>query len=277
MWLFSTYAVKLPRPLLVRSETGDAVSMLVNVKGWDAEVRLIPATRLGRIRPPASGGWHYPVSQLEITVARDGELGDEMVHEEGARAVVERLLVFLQLRLRHSLFEAIERYQQFYADADPASGAARDWIEITPQLSRVADYAERNNMHDYMCELFSKALCRGLLSDAASSIAHGRSRRACLELTMACETALGMRLEAAGLVKAGIGSVFRNQHSEAADEIVRLFQARDAMRHAGDGLFRFVSAARWREIEANLTRWQAAVECLADWLNAMNQGLQEAL
>lgn len=274
MWLFSTYEVKLPRPVLVRSASGAAVVMLINLKGWNAEVRLAPSTRLGRIKP-AGGGWHYPVSQLEITVARDSELGDEMVHEEAARAMVERLLVFLRLRVRYSLFDAIDRYQQYYADPAAAQDAERRF-ETVPQLSRVADYTQ-NNMHGYMCELFSKALWRGLLSDASTSIAHGRSQRACLELTMACEAALGMRLESADLVKAGMGSVFKNQHSEAAEEIVRLFQARDAMRLSANGLFKFVSAARWREIEGNLTRWQGAVECLADWLTTMNKGLQEAL
>lgn len=276
MWLFSTYEVKLPRPILVRSASTDSVVMQVNLKGWDAEVVLTPDSRLGRIRLPAVEGWHYPVSQLEITVARDGELGDEMVHEEAARAMIERLLVFLQLRLQHSLFDAIDRYRQLYAEPSVNESAAQMVKKITPQLNLVANY-EQQNMHDYMCELFSKVLCRGLLRDAAISIDRGRSRRACLELTMACEAALGLRLESAGLVNAGMGSVFMKRHSEEAEEIVSLFQARDAMKQRGDGLFKFISASKRQEIERNLTRWQGAVECLADWLNAMNKGLQEAL
>lgn len=274
MWLYSTYEVTLPCPVLVRSESGDAVVWQANLKGWDAEVTLTPSAGLGRIRPPAGGGWFYPVSQLEITVARDGELGDEMVHEAAALALVERLLVFLQLRLRHSLLEAVERYEQYYAYPDAEMPAGVRVIE--PVLGLVGDY-EQQNLHDYMCEMFSKALCQGLLHDAAISIGRGRSRRACLELTMACETVMGMRLDSASLVDAGMGTVFMNRHSEEAREIVRLFQARDAMRQPGSGLFKFVFAAKRQEIENNLTRWQGAVECLVNWLGAMNKGLQEAL
>lgn len=261
--------------MLVRSESGAPLPLLINLGGWDGEVRLFPAAGLGRVRLPV-GGWHHPVARLEISVARDGALGDEMVHEEAARTLVERLLLFLQLRSRHSLFEAIEHYQRLAAD--PAAASEREaLLGMTPQFTRVAGYAERDSMHDYLCEQFSRALCRDLLEDMAVSLAHGRSRRACLELTMACETALGMRLESAALVRSSIGSLFINRHGEAAEQIVQLFQARDAMRQPGDGLFRFVSAARWREIESHLTHWRAAVECLADSLYAMSNSLQEAL
>lgn len=284
MWLFSTYIAHLARPLLVRADSAEPVVMWVNLKGWDAELSLIPQARPGRVKLPGSRGWHLPVSQLEITVVCDGGLGDELVHEEAARAIIERLSVFLQLRLKYPLFEAIERYERAYAPAgrqgagDDGAGddAAGALPPVGSSLQRVTGY-EDQNLHDYMCELFSQELCQGLIHDAAVSIAQGRSRRACLELTMACEAALRMRLESAALVKAGMGSVFMNQYSEAAEAILELFQSRDAIKQAGRGLFKFISQAKKQEIQANLTRWQGAVECMVNWLNAMNKGLTEAL
>ncbi len=277
MWLFATYEVNLPKPILVKTESEEPVVISVSLKGWDSEVKLIPNARLGRIKPPTGSGWYYPVSQMEITVTRDGRLGDEMVHGEAAKVMVERLLVFLQLKMWSSLFDAIDKYERFYSDSDSAMSEEEKakLMRIEPQLDLVADY-EQQNMHDYMSEFFSRSLSQALLHDAARSIEHKRSRRACLELTMACETALGMRLESAVLVKAGMGDVFKNQFSQQYEEIVHLFQARDAIKLSGDGLFRFISAAQKQEIEQQLTRWQAAVECLADWLSGMNKGLQEA-
>ena len=277
MWLLATYAVKLPQPVLVKSESGETVVMMVNLKGWDAEVTLMPTDRLGRIKQPRDGHWYYPVTELEITVTRDGELGDEMVHEEAARALIERLLVFMQFKVWHSLFEAIEKYLQFFGPGH--KDADRDEpgriVKIEPQLQLVSGY-EQQNMRDYMSEYFSEGLARALLRDAKKSIECNRFRRACLELTMACEAALGMRLESASLVKASMGSVFINQHSQEYEHIVHLFQARDAIKHGGGGLFKFVSAAKKQRIQQDLTHWQGAVECLASWLHALNKGLQEA-
>ena len=251
--------------------------MSVNLKGWDSEVKLLPNVHLGRIKPPKGSGWYYPVSQMEITVTRDGRLGDEMVHGEAAKVMIERLLVFLQFKMWNSLFTAIDKYERFYSDSESAMPEAEKvkLQRIEPQLDLVTDY-EQQNMHDYMSEFFSRSLSQALLHDAARSIEHKRSRRACLELTMACETALGMRMESGGLVKATMGDVFKNQFSQQYEEIVHLFHARDAIKQTGNGLFKFVSAAQKQEIEQQLTRWHAAVECLADWLNAMNKGLQEA-
>ena len=277
MWLFATYEVSLPKPILVKTESEQPVVISVSLKGWDSEVKLVPNARLGRIKPPTGSGWYYPVSQMEITVTRDGRLGDEMVHGEAAKVMVERLLVFLQFKMWSSLFDAIEKYERFYSDSDSAMSEAEKakLIRIEPQLALVADY-DQQNMHAYMGEFFSHSLSQALLHDAARSIECKRSRRACLELAMACETALGMRLESAGQVRASMGDVFKNQFSQQCEEIVHLFQARDAIRQTGNGLFRFISPAQKREVERQLTRWQAAVECLADWLNAMNKGLQEA-
>ena len=210
-------------------------------------------------------------------MTRDGRLGDEMVHGEAAKVMVERLMVFLQFKVWSSLFDAIDKYERFYSDSDSAMSEEEKarLVSVVPQLDLVTDY-EQQNMHDYMSEFFSRSLSQALLHDAARSIEHKRSRRACLELTMACETALGMRLESAGQVKFSMGDVFKNQFSQQYEEIVQLFQARDAIKQAGNGLFRFISAVQKRGIELQLTRWRAAVECLADWLNAMNKGLQEA-
>lgn len=277
MWLFATYKVSLPKPILVKTESEEPVVISVNLKGWDSEVKLFPNARLGRIKPPMGSGWYYPVSQMEITVTRDGRLGDEMVHGEAAKVMIERLMVFLQFKMWSSLFDAIDKYERFYSDSDSAMSEDEKarLVLIVPQLDLVTDY-EQQNMHDYMSEFFSRSLSQALLHDAARSIEHKRSRRACLELTMACETALGMRLELAGQVKVSMGDVFKNQFCQQYEEIVELFQARDVIRQSGNGLFRFVSAVQKRDIEQQLTRWRAAVECLADWLNAMNKGLQEA-
>ncbi len=277
MWLFATYEVSLPKPILVKTESKEPVVISVNLKGWDSEVKLFPNARLGRIKPPAGNGWYYSVSHLEITVTRDGRLGDEMVHGEAARVMVERLLVFLQFKTWRSLFAAIEMYERFYNDSDSAMSEDEKakLTPVEPRLELVADY-EQQNMHDYMSEFFSRQLSLALLHDAARSIEHKRSRRACLELTMACEAVLGMRLESVGQVKASMGDVFNHQFAQQYEEIVRLFQVRDTIKQSGNGLFRFVSMLKKQEIEQQLTRWQAAVECLADWLNAMNKGLQEA-
>ncbi len=277
MWLFATYRVSLSQPILVKTESEQPVMISVNLKGWDSEVKLVPNARLGRIKPPTGSGWYYPVSQMEITVTRDGRLGDEMVHGEAAKVMVERLLVFLQFKMWNSLFDAIDKYERFYSDSDSVmpEDEKSKLLPIELQLDLVADY-EQQNMLDYMSEFFSRPLSQALLHDAARSIEHKRSRRACLELIMACETALGMRLESAGQVKAGMGDVFKNQFSQQFEEIVCLFQAREAIKQSGNGLFRFIAAAQKQEIEQQLTRWRAAVECLAEWLNAMNKGLQEA-
>ena len=104
MWLFATYEVTLAKPVLVKTESEEPVVMSVNLKGWDSEVKLFPNTSVARIRAP-KGGWYYPVSRLEITVTRDGRLGDEMVHGEAAQVMIERLLVFLQFKMWNSLFE----------------------------------------------------------------------------------------------------------------------------------------------------------------------------
>lgn len=278
MWLFASYEVKLPKPILVKSESADPIVMMVNLKGWDSEVTLIPSARSGRIKQPRDGGWYYPVSQLEITVMRDGELGDELVHEEAAKAMVERLLVFLQFKMSLSLFQAIEKYLQYFSISNTgADQSESDCIDkIEPQLSLVVEYKQQN-MHDYMSEYFSKDLSKSLLHDAEISVAQNRGRRACLELTMACESALGMRLESASLAKISMGSVFINQHSQEHEDIVHLFQARDALKQGSGGLFKFVSAAKKREIQQDLTRWQGAVECLANWLDTMDKSLQGAL
>ena len=275
MWLFATYEVKLPKPVLLKSEAGEPVVLAVNLKGWESEMTLIPNTRLGRIKQSRDGVWYYPVSQLEITVVRDGELGDEMVHAEAAKALVERLLVFLQFKVWNSLFTAIEKYQHYFSLSE-AEREQFDSIELLePQLDLVTDYTQQN-LRDYMSEYFSSALCQGLLHDAEISIACKRHRRACLELSMACEAALGMRLDEAGQVKASMGTVFKNKHSQAYEDIFHLFQMRDALKQGSGGVFKFVSAAKRQVMAQDLTRWQGAVECLADWLNAMNKGLQEA-
>ncbi|HFD88124.1 MAG TPA: hypothetical protein ENJ35_10685 [Gammaproteobacteria bacterium] len=277
MWLFATYEVNLPKPILVKTESEEPVVISVNLKGWDSEVKLFPNARLGRIKPPTGNGWYYSVSHMEITVTRDGRLGDEMVHGEAAKVMVERLLVFLQFKTWRSLFAAIEMYERFYSDADSAMSEDEKarLAPVEPQLDLVADY-EQQNMHDYMSEFFSRQLSLALLRDATRSIEHRRSRRACLELTMACEAALGMRLESVAQAKVSMGDVFNQRFARQYEEIVQLFQARDAIKQSGNGLFRFVSALRKRELEQQLTHWQAAVECLTDWLNAMNKGLQEA-
>ena len=277
MWLFATYKVSLPKPILVKTESEEPVVISVNLKGWDSEVKLFPNARLGRIKPPRGSGWYYPVSQMEITVTRDGRLGDEMVHGEAAKVMVERLMVFLQFKMWNSLFDAIDKYERFYSDSDSAMSEDEKakLVAIEPQLDLVADY-EQQNMHDYMSEFFSRSLSQALFHDATRSIENKRSRRACLELTMACETAMGMRLESAGQAKVSMGDVFKNQYAQQYEEIVDLFLARDAIKQSGNGLFRFISAVQKQEIEQQLTRWRAAVECLADWLNAMNKGLQEA-
>jgi hypothetical protein len=247
--------------------------MSVNLKGWDSEVKLFPTTSVARIRAP-KGGWYYPVSHMEITVTRDGRLGDEMVHGEAAQVMIERLLVFLQFKVWNSLFDAIEKYQRYYSSNGDEAGRAK-LVAFEPQLELVSDYPPQN-MHDYMAELFSRDLAEALLHDVVVSIEHKRNRRACLELTMACETILGMRLDSASLVKASMGDVFKNRFSQEYEDISRLFHARDAIKQSGNGLFKFISAAKRHEVEQDLTRWCAAVECLADWLNAMNRGLQEA-
>jgi len=276
MWLFATYEARLAKPILVKTESEEPVVMSVNLKGWDSEVKLIPSAHLGRIRPPAGSGWYYPVSRMEITVTRDGRLGDEMVHGEAAKLMVERLLVFLQFKMWNTFFDALDKYQRHYSSAeDVRSESGPAPMFVVPQLELVPDY-EQQNMHDYMAELFSRSLAESLLRDADVSIAHNRSRRACLELTMACETALGMRLKSAGLVKAAMGDIFKNRFSQAYENIEHLFQARDTIKQSGNGLFKFISAAKKNEIERDLTHWQAAVECLLDWLDVMNKSLQEA-
>jgi len=61
MWLFATYKVSLPKPILVKTESEEPVVISVNLKGWDSEVKLFPNARLGRIKPPTGSGWYYPV------------------------------------------------------------------------------------------------------------------------------------------------------------------------------------------------------------------------
>jgi hypothetical protein len=79
------------------------------------------------------------------------------------------------------------------------------------------------------------------------------------------------------LIKAGIGTSFNDQHPQEYNNIVRLFQARDAQKQSSDGLFKFLPTGKKEEINQNLTRWQGAVECLANWFKTMNYDAQEAL
>ena len=275
MWLFATYGVKLPKPVLLKSESGEPIVVSLNLKGWESEITLIPSTGHGRINQSRDGAWYYPVSMFEITVVRDGELGDEMVHAEAAKASMERLLVFLQFKVWNSFFTAIEKYQQYFSLKAVEREQCDSVQLLEPQLDLISDYTQQN-LRDYMSEYFSSSLCRGLLHDAQISMTGKRNRRACLELSMACEVALGMRLEDAGQVKASMGTVFKNKHSQAYEDIFHLFQMRDALKQRGEGVFKFVSVAKRQIMARDLTRWQGAVECLGDWLNAMNKGLQEA-
>jgi len=268
MWLFATYEVTLPRPILVKTDSIKPIDLVINLKGWDAEITLLPNDRTGRLKLP-SRGWHYPVANLEITITRNGELGDEMVHEEIAKRMVERLVVFLYFRQSHSLFKAIEKYEEYFAGTGDA-------IKLhEPQLELVNDY-DQTHIYDYLSENFEPALCQALLEDALRSIVNQRHRRACIELTMACETALGMRLENAHEAKIGIGDIFAKQHPEEFDQVVELFKTRDAVKRTGDGLFKFISSNNKQEMAKQLTCWKSAVECLATWLNAIERGMQEA-
>lgn len=269
MWLFATYEVTLPRPILVKTDAINPIDLVVNLKGWDAEITLFPSESPGRISLPGRG-WHYPVSSMEITVARDGDLGDEMVHEEVARRLLERLMVFLYFRQSHSLFAAIEKYEQYLA------GETGNVTLHEPQLKLVNDF-DQGHMYDYLSENFNPGLCRALLDDAIRSIINQRHRRACIELTMACETALDMRLENAHIAKLSIGDIFAKQHPEEFKQVVDLFKTRDAVKRGGSGLFKFISSKKKQAMAEQLTCWKSAVECLATWLNVMERGMQEAL
>ncbi len=270
MWLFASYEVTLPRPILIKSDSIIPIELLINLKGWDAEISLFPNEQPGRIKLP-NKGWHYPLSKMEITVARNGELGDEMVHEEIAKRMLEHLMAFLHYRQHQtSLFACIEKYEYYL------SGKDKELTLQKPQLSLIEDF-DQAHMHNYLSENFDPPLCRALLDDAIRSIINQRQRRACIELTMACETALGMRLENAHVAKISMGDIFAKQQPEEFEQIVQLFKTRDAVKHSSNGLFKFISNNQKQALAKELTCWKGAVECLVAWLNVAEKGMQEAL
>lgn len=278
-WQFATFTIHLPEPVLVEGEPGEPVSMGVNLDGFDAEVLLTLNPELGRIkkqnRNEENERWYYAASEVEVTLSRRESAPDDQMQQDHFKTVLlpeyqaaaieaaNRSATFLKYRLWSSLFSAMERFESALADPDEWQRnniSQRRRFSITPMEDRLQEAQQAyHNGHD------SPELADLLLVEAQQSILGQRLRRACLELTMACEVAIKQRIALAEQLKDAIDDGFKSRHQAAYIGLNTLFQARDDV--AGrSGFFRFATAQRRDMQREQLKEWGASVTCLKNWV-----------
>ena len=277
-WQFATFTIHLPEPVLVEGEPGEPVSMGVNLDGFYAEVLLTLNPELGRIKkqnrneaPNENARWYYAASEIEITISRR-EVQTQQDHfktvllpeyQAAAIEAANRSAVFLKYRLWSSLFSAMERFESALANRsewERNSISQRRRFSITPMDERLQEAQQAyHNGHD------SPELADLLLAEAQQSILGQRLRRACLELTMACEVAIKQRIALAEQLKDAIDDGFKRRHQAAYIGLNTLFQARDDV-DGRSGFFRFATAQRRDMQREQLKEWGASVTCLKNWM-----------
>jgi hypothetical protein len=284
VWQFATFTIHLPEPLLLEGAPGEPVAIGVNLDGFDAEVLLTLNPALGRIKKQQRGGgeerWYYAASELEVTISRREVAPEGKAQQEHFKAVLlpeyqaaaieaaNRSATFLKYRLWSSLFAAIERFSSDYGD--DGSGrrddiSQRRRFSITPMAEQLQDAQQAYRNGHYGPELAD-----ALLVAAQQSILDQRLRRACLELTMACEAAIKRRIAAPEQLTEAIDDNFKSRHQAAYTGLNTLFQARDEV--GGDaGFFRFTSTQRRDLRREQLKEWGASVTCLKNWLARIGQ------
>ncbi len=279
MWLYATFKVSLPDAILVEGEPGETVSVGVNLGAYDAEVQLSLNPLPGRVKKGNDGGWHYLVNEVEVTVLRHTSLPDgsdsredvfknELLPEYQLAAVQasNRLAVFLKHRLWRSLFSAMERFTADVADLGSSGGQEHGDtcfdIQVRPMADGHVDFLQR-----YINENYSHELGQAFLDLAQQSIVGKCVRRACLELTMACESFVQQRIGAAQQLPEAIDDRFKSRHQAAYIDLNGLFQARDEAAKKRDGFFSISSQAKRQMSHENLMVWGASVTCLKQWLH----------
>ncbi len=268
MWLFETYQVRLPKPVLVKGDPAHKLPVDICIDQWRGEALLQLKSGMGRIRQRHDGEWYYLCSQLQLTIFRREELSiesDELaerlaLYQETALDIAERLAVFLKFKSRTSLLQAIMEYDAHIASGEPFADGE---VVVEALLERFPAW-----LSAYVNGRLDAALAQQLLASAETSIALGERRRAVIELCMACEAALGMRMLSVGLVKASIGEIFRNQAPEDYAAVIALFEARDAFAATQRGQFRLFKPEQQQKALAELTPSRLAVGRLCDWLTA---------
>ena len=264
MWLFTTFEARFPKPVLVRGEAGRPIVIETTLDNWCAEVVMTPNTRLGRLKQ-ADGHWYYMSSQAEITISRNEELmleEDELAplfqgdYRHTAADITHRLALFLRFKSKMTFLKAVEAYE-----AEMASETQCALVDLTPVEPIVPDW-----MVDYLYDQYDPKLCEQLLEVAQTSIDNQRSRRAALELAMACEAALGLRVYSSAFARVSLGERFSEQYPEQARHIIELFEHKEFLTRKGLGLFNFSPAAKRQAWLQQLNEQKEAVACLMSWL-----------
>ncbi len=278
VWLYATFNIHLPEALLVEGEPGEPISIGVNLEEFDAEVQLTLNPKLGRVRKSNEGRWYYAMNEMSVTISRHADLpedienhddyfGDELLpeYQQAAIDAANRLATFLRYRLWSSLFSAIERFKEDYGEDGRGKGA----IDLSQQARFDIQYSEDGQlgpMQDYIAENFSDELADLFLIQAQQSILSKQSRRACLELTMACESFVKRRIPSAHMLADAIDDGFKSRHQAAYIDLRGLFQARDEAAQQTQGFFSVNSQTKREETHDNLMVWGASVTCLKQWL-----------
>lgn len=268
MWLFETYQVQLPKPVLVKGEPGQKLAVDICIDQWRGEALLQLKSGFGRIKQRHDGQWYYLCSQLQLTVFRREELSIEpeelaerlALYQESAMDIAERLALFLSYKSRHSLLQAITQYDAHIISGEPYAAAE---VQVEPLLERFPSW-----LSSYVKGRLDASLAHALLASAEASLALGERRRAVIELCMACEAALGMRILTLGLAKASIGEAFRTYAPQDYDTVIALFEARDAFAAMQRGQFRFPRPEQQAEGVTQLQDGLAAAGRLCEWLTA---------
>jgi len=275
-WLYATFKINLPEAVLVEGEPGEAISIGVNLDGDDVDVQLSLNPQLGRVKKGRDGGWCYLVNEVDVTVLRCVDLpngaeskDDYFKHallpqyQQAAIAATNRLVTFLKYRLWRSFFSAIGHF------ADAYDGNANALVDISTsprfQIQAMAD-EQIDVLQKYIDENYSHELAGLFLAQAQQSIQNKRARRACLELTMACESFVKQRISVVNQLAGAIDDGFKSRHQAAYIDLNGLFQARDEAAKKGEGFFCLSSQAKRDERQENLMMWGASVTCLKQWL-----------
>lgn len=280
-WLYSTFTINLPEPILVEGEPGEPISIGVNLENLDAEVLLNLNPALGRIKKQNEERWYYAVTQLEVTVSGSEVLPSDVKdqqdyfnaqlapkYQEAAVQACNRLSTFLNYRLWSSLFSAMERFSADFG-GDPETANAMDDLSQKPRFAlHSMSEQEQANIQAYIGEQYSLELAEAFLAEAQQSILGKRSRRACLELSMACEAAVKKRIQSADVLQDVIHGSFKSQHQAAYIGINGLFHARDELNRCEGGFFTITSSAKRETIQEDLKEWGASVTCLSHWMAA---------
>lgn len=278
MWLYATFDINLPEAILVEGEPGEPISLGVNLEGFDAEVQLTLNPKLGRVKKSNEGRWYYAVNEVSVTVSRHADLPDNVAdkdeffknellpeYQQAAIEAANRMAAFLRYRLWSSLFSAIERFMDDYGD--PENIKALEDISAHPRFRiQGGGDAFASSLQDYINENYSQGLAETFLQQAQDSISNKRTRRACLELTMACESFVQKRIPSVGQLADAIDGGFKSRHQAAYIDLNGLFQARDDACNQSEGFFNFTSESKRAESHERLMTWGASVICLRQWL-----------